>query len=384
MNLGKKLNHWLVAIAAVFVIMASRGRAHAYPQYQLMKDQTCTNCHLSPAGGELLNENGYSVAESFSQFGTAPEFMYGAIPLPDWLTIGGDFRSAFGDDHTPNDLVGPIPMQADVYLRAAYKNISLNVTVGARPPQYITHNKTPPFYDFLWSREHYLTWQENEGGSDGLYVRVGRFMPVFGLRLVEHVDYTRRFGGVPLYGETYGAAVEYVKPDWEAHLTAFMEDPIIQPAQHGNGVAAYTEFRPQKQFSIGGEAMVNVRDGLATSRVGATGKYFFESIGVLLEEELQFVHVAVNGPKAPNQIVSYFLASRQFGSAFLLDVGYGHFDEDIAIQGLNRDALDVNLHWFTTSHLELVLQNRVEGLGVGSANGGPTGGYVLLHAHYRL
>ncbi|HET9621408.1 MAG TPA: hypothetical protein VFP84_08590 [Kofleriaceae bacterium] len=364
--------------------MLSRGRADAYPQYQLMKDQTCTNCHISPAGGGLLTENGYSVAEAFSEFGTAPEFMYGAIPLPDWLQIGGDFRSAYGLDHTPDNLVGPIPMQGDIYLHAAYKNLSLQVTVGARPPQYITMNGTPGPLDYFWSREHYLTWQQNDGGSDGLYVRVGRFMPVFGLRYVEHVDYTRRFGGVPLYAETYAAAVEYIKPDWEAHVTGFIDDPLIDQPTRGNGAAAYVEVRPHKNYSVGGEAMLNVRDGLATPRVGVTGKYLVDPIGLALQAEVQYVHIGVDGPKAPNQIVAYLLASQQLGRAFLLDVGLGHFDENVAIQGLDRDALDVNFHWFTTSHLELVLQNRIEGLGIGSANGGPTGGYVLLHAHYRL
>jgi hypothetical protein len=215
-------------------------------------------------------------------------------------------------------------------------------------------------------------------------VRVGRFMPVFGLRYVEHPDYTRRFGGTPLYGETYGAAVEYIKPAWEAHVTGFIDDPVIDQPTRGSGGAAYTEFRLQKQLLVGGEAMVNVRDGLVTPRVGATAKYFVEPAGLLLEGEVQYVHIGVDGPKAPNQIVAYLMASRQLGSAFLLDVGLGHFDENVAIQGLDRDAVDVNFHWFTTSHLEFVLQNRIEGLGIGSANGGPTGGYVLLHAHYRL
>ena len=53
-------------------------------------------------------------------------------------------------------------------------------------------------------------------------MRVGRFMPVFGLRFAEHVMYTRQYGGTPLYGETYGLAVEYITPKYEAHLTGFI------------------------------------------------------------------------------------------------------------------------------------------------------------------
>ena len=374
----------LAILVVLVVLVASARQAAAYPQYQLSRDQTCTSCHLSPSGGGLLTENGEAVAESFSQWGTSPAFMYGKVPLPSWLTIGGDFRGAAGFDHTPDNAAVIFPMQADVYLRGAYKGFSLLLNVGARPAQWVTNNGTPGVLDRCWSREHYVMWQQNEGGNDGLYVRVGRFMPVFGLRFAEHPDYTRRFGGTPLYGETYGAAVEYIQPTWEAHLTGFLEDPLIDPVVHDNGVAGYGEFRPTQQVSVGGEAMVTSSDSLVKTRVGATAKWMIEPAGVLLQAELQFAHQQVDGSHAPNQLIGYLMASRAFGQAVLLDVGLGHYDENIAIQGLDRDGVDVNLHWFLTSHVELVLQNRVEGIGIGSSNGGATSGWSLLHVHYRL
>ena len=49
--------HQLAAMTAV-AVAAMAGTAAAYPQFQLSRDQTCTGCHLSPAGGGLLNENG--------------------------------------------------------------------------------------------------------------------------------------------------------------------------------------------------------------------------------------------------------------------------------------------------------------------------------------
>src|SRR5678815_1335285 len=118
-----------IALGVALLVVAAP-RAAAYPQYQLSRDQTCTSCHVSPAGGGLLTENGYNVAE----------------------------------------------------------------------------------------REHYVTWQQQEGTGQGLFVRAGRFMPVFGLRFAEHPDYNRQYGGTPLYADTYAAAVEYIMPTWEAHL----------------------------------------------------------------------------------------------------------------------------------------------------------------------
>jgi hypothetical protein len=368
-----------------FAILAlASQRAEAYPQFQPSRAQTCSSCHLSPSGGGLLSENGEYVAEASSQLGTDPAFMYGKLPIPSWLALGGDLRGAAGYIRTPDGKVTGFPMQADLYAHAAYRGFSVQLTVGVRPAQWIRGNGTPALLDRLWSREHYLMWQDDPGGSDGLYVRAGRFLPVFGLRFVEHVDYTRRYGGTPLYAETYAAAVEYVTPAWEAHLTGFVEDPLIDTVVHDNGVAAYVEARPHPQFAVGGEAMLATSGGLSTVRGGATGKLYLPSADVLVQAELQVVHHQVTSGPAPNQVVGYLMASRSFGAAFLLDVGLGHYDENVAIAGLDRDAVDVNLHWFVTSHLELVLHSRIAVIGLGSSTGGPTSGWSLLHAHYRL
>jgi hypothetical protein len=366
-------------VATVLVLLGTQ-RADAYPQYQLSRDQTCSDCHISPSGGGLLSENGLLVAERTSQWGMSPEFMYDKLPLPSWLTLGGDFRGALGYLHTPDDAYPVFPMQADIYVRGNYKGFSLQLTVGGRPPRWSSRGSSVT--DRLWSREHYVMWQED--GNDGLFVRVGRFMPVFGLRFAEHPDYNRRYGGTQLYSDTYGAAVEYVTQTWEAHLTGFIEDPLIDAVVQDNGVAAYAELRLNKELSVGAEAMVASHDGDTKIRGGATAKLYLPSPDVLVQAELQFVRQQLAGPVDPNQLVGYVMGSRPFGSALLLDVGLGHYDENLAVQGLDRDAIDVNLHWFLTSHFELVWQNRVEGIGIGSSTGGPTSGWSLLHGHYRL
>jgi hypothetical protein len=371
---------WLVG----FAIVAGAGRADAYPQFQLSRDQMCTSCHLSPSGGGLLTENGHSVAEVFSQYGTAPETMYGKLPLPGWLALGGDLRGAAGYFKNPDDAFTAFPMQAELYARFAHRGFSLYLNGGVRPPQWIRGGVTPGVLQRLWSREHYLMWQQDPDASEGLYVRAGRFMPVFGLRFVEHPIYTRRHGGTPLYAETYAAAVEYVTPAWEVHVTGFVEDPLLDPVLRDDGAAAYGELRLDPTLALGGGAMLSASDGLDTVRAGATGKVYLPSLDTLVQAELQLVHRQLTDADAANQLVGYVMGSRPLGTALLLDVGLGHHDHNIAIQGLDRDAIDVNLHWFVTSHLELVLHNRIEGIGVGSSRGGPTSGWALLHAHYRL
>ena len=79
---------------------------------------------------------------------------------------------------------------------------------------------------------------------------------------------------------------------------------------------------------------------------------------------------------------SLLLATYVVRPGLFVDLGIGHYDEDIAIAKVDRDAVDLNVHWFPQSHLELVLMGGLRQIGLGS--GGDSSGYALLQVHYRL
>lgn len=372
------------ALVILGTLLGLAGVAHAYPQYQLSRDQTCTGCHLSPAGGNLLSENGLMVAEGKSQFGTAPEFLNGLVSPPDWLVLGGDLRGSTGYIQTPEKVLAAFPMQLDLYAAARFADhFALHVTAGYRPATVGNEAATR-----VWSREHYLMWQQEAGGSEGLYVRAGRFMPVFGLRLAEHPVYTRRFGGTQLYAETYAAAVEYVVPKFELHATGFIEDPLIDPVEHYSGGALYGEVRLTETFALGAEGMAEIGDDDQRFRAGITSKLYLAGADVLVQGELQFMNQLIDETPAnpdggaPQAFIGHLMVSKMLGETVLLDVGFGHYDPNRRIAENERDCIDLNLHWFTTSHIELVLNSRYELIGFGQ--GGDAGAYALLQAHYRL
>ena len=365
----------ILALALALVVISPR-RAQAYPQFQLAKDQTCSGCHISPAGGGLLTENGLNTASAISQLGTAPEFLNAAFGLPDWLDLGGDLRGTGGYFQTPFRSLAAFPMQTDIYASPHYKGFRLYVTAGYRPPERGNASTTT-----AWSREHYLMWQQNDGSAEGLFVRVGRFMPVIGLRLAEHPTYIRRFGGTALYTETYGASVSYIAKDFEVHASGFVADPLIDAVDTAKGGAVYGEYRVTEKASVGLEGMLQRTADDRRLRGGITGKLLAPG-DVLLEAELQLVSQKIDGTRGAKQLVGYLLGSRELGSGLLLDIGLGHYDENTAVKNLDRDCADLNLHWFTTSHVELIWNNRIEMIGLGK--GGPTGAYSLIQLHYRL
>jgi hypothetical protein len=367
----------IVILSIVLAGLGIAGRADAYPQFQLSRDPTCSGCHISPAGGNLLNENGLLVAESISKFGTSPEFFYNKIPRPDWLTLGGDLRFASGYLQTPERVLATFPMQLEMYVHAAFGKISFHGHVGGRPPQLGNESATR-----ILSREHYLMWQQKKGEGTGLFVRAGRFMPVFGLRFAEHPLYTRRYGGTQLYADSYGVSASLVEPKYEAHVSAFTVDPLLDPVDPRHGGAFYAEYRLVEKFSVGLEGMAELYKGNKKLRAGITTKVYIEPADLLIQGEMQFVNQLIEPIGAPLQLVGNLIVSRMIGDSILLDVGVGHFDENLRIREDQRDCLDVSVHWFTTSHLELVANTRYELIGLGE--GGDAGAYAILQLHYRL
>ena len=370
----------------VFIVLCVAAHvAHAYPQFQLVKDQTCSACHLSPAGGGILSENGMNTSDTISQWGTAPEFFYNKVPLPSWLQLGGDVRAAGGlDANGKNHEFAVFPMELDIYAVATFQNFSLHVTGGFHDPKYQEATGGGDGFEastIVQSTEHWLQWQQEEGSANGLFVRVGRFMPVYGLRFAEHPYYDRRYGGTPLYGETYAAAIEYVDPKWEVHATGFVKDPLYTDSiERGNGATLYAETRIAEKTLLGIEGKLDVTNEDKKYYGGITAKQLVTK-DFLIEAELELVHQKIDIGGKDNQFVGTLVGS-YFAGPVMIDLGLENYHSNLSFILNDQEAVDLNVHYFMTSHFELLLTNRLQMLAFGAD--GRTSGYTLLQAHYRL
>ncbi len=367
-----------IVIIALAIAMATASVAHAYPQYQLSHgDATCTGCHVSPDGGGILNENGQNVAEQTAWKDGNGGWMYG-MTKPSWLALGGDVRGAAGFVDPGTASAAAYPMQLEVAASVHAHGFSLHALGGLRSPQ-----DGGSALHVLWSREHYVMWQSNPDETYGFYVRAGRLMPTFGLRLAEHINYTQKYGGYPLYAEAYGLSTSYVGHAFEVHATGFVHDPIATSAEKGDGGAVYAEVRLGDHAAIGADAKYTSAPEQKHTYAGLTGKLYLPGPDLLFQAEAEIIeqHVTAGAGDKTTQLAGYLLASKPLGGGLLLDVGLGHYTEDTRVKDLYRDCADANLHWFVTPHVEGLLTARVELLDLG---GSPTGGYLLAQFHYRL
>jgi hypothetical protein len=380
----KRALRW--ALGALLCLAA--GRAEAYPQWQFTSGVTrCNVCHFSPTGGGLPTGYGRDAnGDDLSTFTGEGAFLYGAVPMPSWLSLGGDFRAAYAaqDVSDPSGATRALfPMQADLEARArliigfsVYATGGLRGQVRANEDLVPTQNYQPVSTSRFISREHWLLWQM---ASTGWYVRAGRFFAPFGLRLAEHLTYVRRDLGFDQLEESYNVSGGYLSDDWELHLTASAPDFW----RHiGSDESAATAYYERRLFDGKGALAAQVRyaHGQSVDRLigGAVAKYYLSAVRTLFLAEGNLVHAMTDRASSAEQFVGAAGASVLPARGWLLTLLLERSQEDLRV-GSAWDALTAIAGWFPAPHSEIQLMGRLQ-----LPEGGPVARTFFLQVHYFL
>lgn len=387
-------------ILALGLLVATASVAHAYPQFQFSQEATCIECHLSPVGGGLLNDYGRDEAGATISRGGDGRLLHGAWDPPGWLAVGGDFRFAFAGkyltatdadlrgfppmqpgDHVPHtdrrDLL-IFPMQADLNLRLTKGDFAFAFTAGLRGVARAEQDEQPALIERLASREHYVAYTR-----DAYQVRLGRFFPVFGLRLPDHTAYVRRYMGLNTYEEPYALEIARYGDETDVHVTGFVPQPIdlLGSGVRRAGGAAQLEHRWYDTI-IGGQARVAVGPGDALFTLGGIAKRWLPQAEVMMlaELDLQQQTFRGNGP-GRTQIAGYLGASKWATRGVLVSSGVHLWEPDLTLRATTRQAFEIAAQYFAWAHVELHLLLRASA-GDGSVED-PS--YLsLLQIHYYL
>lgn len=199
LSLGLRRALTLVAAAASVGLASS---ADALPRFAARSGNECIQCHVSPSGGGPRNRYGRNIFERVwlslppsvdsashddeteAQRTADDPFLSFSGDITDWLAVGGDTRVAYlwvrpdrGVDGAERDITDSFfLMQADLYLSAkVHEHVGLVLDLGV-------------YSGF----EAWAEFRLNPEPEDiDLIVRVGRFMPAFGVRDPSHQLYTR-------------------------------------------------------------------------------------------------------------------------------------------------------------------------------------------------
>lgn len=341
------------------VLLGLAAPAAAYPRFQLSTGAaSCSECHLTPTGGGLLTDYGRLEAGDTISRGGDGALLHGLWTPPSWLALGGDLRGAAMIKAADGERdVAAFPMQADLAVRAGGAGLSFNLIVGLRGA---ARDPSPPFVERLGSREHYLMYQRGTR-----YVRAGRFFTPMGLRLPDHTAYVRRYLGFGLSEEPYGLGAGVVRGDWEAHLHAFVPNPVplLGAGPRAKGVAASYQRRIlDLSASVGAGLRYATSADDTRVLLDGTGQRWFEGTGLMLEGEVALQRQSFATGPTRWQLGSYLGASQLLTRGVWLVAGVHHWQPDLALRSW-RDAAEVVLQYFPRAHIELYWLNRASAVG---------------------
>lgn len=165
-----KLKNWLPVI---FLLLSTITDVFALPRFALLQNDKCISCHVNPTGGGMRNENGFFFGKNVVSMISPRDKDFSLSPkLTDNISFGLDYRTQYlySQEKSKTDFQD---MTGSVYLNAA---IAKSVDVVAR-------------YDFvnaIWEAYGVAKILPNES-----YIKVGSFIPYYGIRLDDHTSYTR-------------------------------------------------------------------------------------------------------------------------------------------------------------------------------------------------
>lgn len=377
------------ALAALFWLGPQR-RAHAYPQWQLSTGSVrCNQCHYAPGGGGLINSWGRDADGELSSFGGSGDFLHGAVTLPAWLAIGGDFRGGFVDQDVQDpagNTVAVFPMQIDLAARVALPyGFSVSGIVGVRD-QVRTPDVLVPDQNFqpvstsqLISREHYLMWQPQALGP---YLRAGRFYAPYGLRMAEHILYVNRDLGFDELQETYNVSGGIIEEHQELHLTAFAPDFVRQIGSNEKGFAGYLETRFRDDtIAVAAQGRVAISPGVQKAMGGLVGKFYVEPFRTMFMGEIDVVNRTFTELGDTNRVQVVGAAGLTvFPARGVLITALAERNQvDVQVDDAAWTAGTFLVNWFPYAHVELQLMERIQ-----QPSGGTLANTLFLQLHYFL
>ena len=271
-----------LASAALTAIALFSTAAHAYPSMIRNGYTQCATCHIDPSGGTLLTKYGRAQSEFLlsTRWGAAKEdepakfdqFLFGLVPLPDFLNLGGWARYGYLWNTVNGRLVDDRLLQMRLDLAAAVRvgPVRAAAQLGYASPS------SAPFTQLAWvtrnagwgnlvSREH---WIGLAFDNDSVLVRGGRIFLPFGLRNIEHTSFVRTATRTDINQDAQdGIAVAISKENWRMEVMAILGNYSLRPdAFRERGFAGYFEIAPLSRLALGLSAFATRADAALGSK----------------------------------------------------------------------------------------------------------------------
>lgn len=350
------LNHLIIFLSGIFFLTTKN--ALAFPDTLRHGYTNCTTCHLSPSGGGLLTAYGRSLSrELISTWGFENEEqpLHGLIKIPesqqDTIFIGGDLRSLSlneskeeitGDETEIENESEYFLMQTQLRMGLGIEKLKLIGSLGK-----IEDPKKEKKIRWV-STEYYALWAPKEE----VFARLGRFEPIFGLRMPDHNLWIKsEFDLVPWAERD---TVEFIYEGESQFLSVSgFQSTSQSPTSHTTGYVVTANQILGERNRIGFSGMNQEGQGLLSRAISLHGTFSMNEKLYLLTENTQKSFLG----KTKN--IHFFRLGYDFikGLTATLQV---QVLRDFNSSDSNKTKNGVGFMWYPRPHFEIVTNFEIE------------------------
>jgi hypothetical protein len=358
-------------LSVILLIAAIRSNAPALPRFASRTGAKCQSCHVNPAGGAMRQAFG-------AQYGRD------RLPVPAWskefeledfsnvitnvLGVGADFRTLYFSRRIPDttSVDGFWQMQGDIYLNfRVAKKVAFFLKKGLRDgfEAYGLFNVLPA------------------SGS----VKVGKFVPNYGLRTDDHTAYVRQQTGMsPETGRPERTGVEAgISPGPVSIVGGFYngEETNFPPT---SSVKAYLG-RAEGMFALGngfnlalgGNVFSRKASAITNTVYGGFGSFSVDDFTILGEAD--WIRTTVGAGTTRTGLATYLEGDFVVTPGLDLKVAYDFFDSDVNLKTGARSRYSFGFEFFPLSGVELRPMYRI--VKEDPAAGNKDEIHILLHLY---
>lgn len=336
-------------IAGFILLSLAATETFAFPELARHGYVNCITCHVSPSGGGALNDYGRTISgEGLSTWSRKDEesLFHGLVrrkKIPNWLSLGGDVRAVqVYEDTKTTTRAQSIMMQADFEAAVRYKKLTLDASYG-RMQTSRTDGPKP------YSRRHFIMYNF----TDEIMLRAGRFLPVYGINLPDHVIATRAPLELDQGSETYNIEGSWITDSWNIVATGF-QGPVDRPTvNQENGETFQVSYAFKETYKVGASVLVGRTDVRSRQLTGVHAILgFTEHLYLMSEYHMRWLRTYT-----PDKSTQGFFTHHRFGYEIyrgihaLLTAEQWQTDSSVALTETQRFGIGTQL--FPRPHFDI-------------------------------
>jgi hypothetical protein len=258
--------------------------------------QSCMNCHFQPLGGGQLNDYGRAVSATLissralypktwseEKIADTSGFLF-RKPKQNWLRLQANYRGfslVQNPGSSKNSQKRWIPMQMDFRAAVKFGENDKFIAVADIGKDPKTAQEIPGMgRDRYRSRNHYLGYRLNK--KFGLYA--GLMDKAYGLRIIEHIAFSRTVPQVDQDDQTHGVMAHYLDESWEGAIHGFVGNLTTASDLRAKGASAFFEKTVAGAHRIGGSFLTQKNNYMSLMSYAVHGRFNIKEGSAVLAE----------------------------------------------------------------------------------------------------